>query len=72
MKRASYIFLIVLMLAACGGWRDGQRLLDRADSLLYGQPDSALRLLDSITEDTTCCAQTRRTSASCRSPPTAS
>ena len=51
MKRASYIFLIVLMLAACGGWRDGQRLLDRADSLLYGQPDSALRLLDSITED---------------------
>ena len=51
MKRASYIFLIVLMLAACGGWRDGQRLLDRADSLLYGQPDSALHLLDSITED---------------------
>ena len=48
MRKVSYIFLLALLLAACGGWRDGDRLLSEADGLLYSHPDSAQRLLDSI------------------------
>jgi tetratricopeptide (TPR) repeat protein len=50
MRRTAHLLLIALLLAACGGWRGGDRLMSRADSLMYARPDAALALLDSIPE----------------------
>ncbi len=50
MRRTAHLLLIALLLAACGGWRGGDRLMSRADSLMYVRPDAALALLDSIPE----------------------
>ena len=50
MKRTAHLLLIALLLAACGGWRGGDRLMSRADSLMYARPEAALALLDSIPE----------------------
>lgn len=51
MKNASYLFLFVLLVSACNGWHEGNRLLSRADSLMYTHPDSAFQLLNHIPEN---------------------
>ncbi len=50
MRRTAHLLLLALLLAACGGWRGGDRLMSRADSLMYARPAAALVLLDSIPE----------------------
>ena len=40
MKRTAHLLLLALLLAACGGWRGGDRLMSRADSLMYARPEA--------------------------------
>lgn len=51
MKNASYLILFVLLVSACNGWYEGNRLLSRADNLMYSHPDSAFQLLNHIPEN---------------------
>lgn len=55
MKNLAFIILSVLLLcvgiAACGGDRDAERRLDRADSLIDKAPATALTVLDSLDAD---------------------
>ncbi|GEM_PF-6378036 len=51
MKRTAHLLLIALLLAACGGWRGGDRLLKEAERIIENYPDSALRLLESLIEE---------------------
>lgn len=52
MKLFSVMFVCaVMMLAACGGGRGIDSVLDRADTLMFAAPDSAVRLLDSLDID---------------------
>ena len=48
MRRTAHLLLIALLLAACGGWRGGDRLLKEAERIIENYPDSALRLLESL------------------------
>lgn len=45
------VLLLFVGLAACGGGRDAERRLDRADAIMDSIPDSALTVLDSIHAD---------------------
>lgn len=55
MKTFAFVILSVLLLcfglAACGGNRDIERQLDRADAIMDSAPDTALMLLDSMCAD---------------------
>lgn len=46
MKRTLYVFLFMLLLTACGGCRDGDRLLNDAEKIVEEFPDSALHMLE--------------------------
>ena len=46
MKRTLYVFLFMLLLTACGGCRDGDRLLNDAGKIVEEFPDSALHMLE--------------------------
>ncbi len=50
MRKLYYLIVIILLLYACGS-REGQRMLDRAGTVIYNDPDSALAILDSMDED---------------------
>ncbi|MDE7237391.1 MAG: hypothetical protein K2N66_06170, partial [Paramuribaculum sp.] len=47
----SAFILLCVGLAACGGDRDIERQLDRADAMMDHAPDTALMLLDSMCVD---------------------
>lgn len=49
-RRLFYIALVLLLLCACGS-REAQRLLDRAESVMNGNPSETIAVLDSIGDD---------------------
>ena len=50
MKPLYYLTIIILLFCACGS-RDGQRMLDRARTVINDDPDSALAILDCMDEN---------------------